>query len=371
MIMNLNRVKAISRKEIIQIKRDPLSLALAFFMPVMLLFIFGYAITVDVDRLTTIVYDRDMSSLSRELIRGLEASRYFSIVGYVSDPALIDKALDEGTASIAISIPEDFSRYARTGGDARLQIIVDGSDSNTATIALGYLNGALSLMSQHAGIAPLTPVIDVRARIWYNPELKSRNFIVPGLIAVIMAIIASLLTSLTIAREWERGTMEQIISTPVKPIELIIGKLIPYFAIGIIDTIMSVIIVVWLFGVPLKGSFFLLLFISSLFLFGGLSVGILISIVTKSQLAASQFAVVSSYLPALLLSGFMFSILNMPIPLQIMTHIIPARYFVSALKGIFLKANTADMLINEMGLLALFGAIVFIIAVKKLSKRVT
>ncbi len=369
-MINLNRTRAIAHKEIIQIKRDPLSLALAFFMPVMLLFIFGYAITVDVDRLKTVVYDRDMSSVSREIIRNLEASHYFTVVGYVNGPSAIDRALDEGDASVAISIPEDFSRYARTGGTAHLQIIVDGSDSNTATIALGYLTQALDIASQRMGITPAKPVIDVRPRIWYNPELKSRNFIIPGLIAVIMAIIASLLTSLTIAREWERGTMEQIISTPLRPIELIIGKLAPYFAIGIIDTIISIIIVVWLFGVPLKGNVFLLLFISSLFLFGGLSVGILISIVTKSQLAASQFAVVTSYLPALLLSGFMFSILNMPLPLQVITHIIPARYFVSALKGIFLKANTAGMLVTEIGLLALFGAVVFAIAVRKFSKKV-
>jgi len=369
--MNLNRITAIARKEVIQIRRDSFSLALAFLMPVMLLFIFGYAITVDVDRLTTVVYDRDKTNLSRQIVRGLEASRYFTVVAHVDDSRLIDKTLDEGSARVAISIPEDFSRYALTGGRARIQVIIDGSDSNTATIALGYLNSALELAARRAGLGSLDPLIDVRPRVWYNPELKSRNFIVPGLIAVIMTIVAALLTSLTIAREWERGTMEQIISTPVKPMELIIGKMIPYFAIGIIDTILSIIIVVALFGVPLKGSFLLLLFISSLFLFGGLSLGILISIVTKSQLAASQAAVVSSYLPALLLSGFMFSILNMPVPLQAITFLIPARYFVAAIKGIFLKGNTAGMLLTDMGLLTLFGIIVFTVAVKKFKKRVT
>lgn len=369
-MMNANRVRAIARKETIQIRRDPLSLALAFFMPVMLLFIFGYAITMDVDRLTTVVCDRDGSSLSREIVRGIEASGYFTVVAHVKDPALIDRALDEGSARVALSIPEDFSRYARTGGDPQFQVIVDGSDSNTATIALGYLNGALELAARRAGLASLEPVIDVRPRVWYNPELKSRNFIVPGLIAVIMAIIVSLLTSLTIAREWERGTMEQLVSTPVKPAELVVGKLAPYFAIGIIDTILSIVIVVALFGVPLKGSVLLLLFISSLFLFGGLSLGILLSIVTRSQLAASQISVITSYLPALLLSGFMFSIVNMPVPLQAITYLVPARYFVSAIKGIFLKANTAGMLLAEMGLLALFAVIVFTLAVKRFKKRV-
>lgn len=369
--MNFSRMWAMARKEAIHIRRDPLSLALAFLMPVMLLFIFGYAITVDVDRLPTVVYDRDMSSMSREVVRGLQASGYFTVVEYVRDPARIDAALDEGSARVAISFPEDFSRYARTGKPAELQVIVDGSDSNTATIALGYLNTALELAARRAGFTAVAPVIDVRPRVWYNPELKSRNFIVPGLIAVIMAIIAALLTSLTVAREWERGTMEQIISTPVKPVEIIVGKLIPYFAIGIIDTVMSIIIVVYLFGVPLQGSFFLLLFISALFMFGSLSLGILISIATKSQLASSQISVITSYLPALLLSGFMFSILNMPVPLQVITRLIPARYFVSAIKGIFLKGNTAGMLLGEMGLLALFGALVFLIALKKFNKRVT
>lgn len=368
--MNINRIKAIARKEIIQIRRDPLSLALAFLMPVILLFIFGYAISVDVDRLKTVVYDRDMSSLSRELIRGLKESGYFSIVGYLDNTVSLDRTLDEGNAMVAVTIPEDFSKQLHAGRQAQLQVIVDGSDSNTAAIAIGYLNSALALAAARAGLGPGRPPVDVRLRIWYNPELKSRNFIVPGLIAVIMTIIAALLTSLTIAREWERGTMEQIISTPVRPPELIIGKLVPYFAIGIIDTVISIIIVVALFGVPLKGSFVLLLFISSLFLTGGLSLGILISIVTKSQLAASQVAVISSYLPALLLSGFMFSISNMPVPLQAITYLIPARYFVTALKEIFLKGSTAGSLLAEMCLLALFGLVVFVLAIKRFKKRV-
>lgn len=369
--MKTGRIKAIARKELIQIKRDPLSLALAFLMPVILLFIFGYAITVDVDRLKTIVYDRDMSSLSRQIVRGLGESGYFTIVGHVDGPGAIDGALDGGSARVAISIPEDLSKNIRTGRQAHIQVIVDGSDSNTATIALGYLNTALETAARRAGLFAAKPPIDVRLRVWYNPELRSRNFIAPGLIAIIMTIIAALLTSLTIAREWERGTMEQLISTPLKPPELIIGKLIPYFVIGIVDTIASIIIVVALFGVPLKGSVILLLFISSLFLFGALSLGILISILTKSQLAASQAAVISSYLPALLLSGFMFSISNMPAPLQVITYLIPARYFVSSLKGIFLKGSTAGMLFTEMGLLALFGLIVFTVAIKRFKKRVT
>jgi len=213
-------------------------------------------------------------------------------------------------------------------------------------------------------------LIDPRMRVWYNPELKSRNFIVPGLIAVVMAIIAALLTSLTISREWERGTMEQLIATPIKAPELITGKLITYFVIGLVDVFISAIIGIYLFGIPLKGSPFLLMMLSSLFLFGGLSLGILISVVAKSQLLASQVSIVTSYLPALLLSGFMFSISNMPAPLQIITYIIPARYFVTMLKTVYLKGGTLRLLVFETVLLFIFGVITFMIANMKFKKRI-
>lgn len=368
--MKLLRVKAIAKKELIQIWRDPLSLAMAFLMPVILLFIFGYAISLDVDRLTTIVYDRDKSSLSRELISEFKASGYFSIIESAARHSDIDEYIDSGRARVALWIPEDFSKNIKTGKHAELQVIVDGSDSNTATIALGYVSAVSELYSQKIKGSLITPGIDYRLRVWYNPELKSRNFIIPGLIAVIMAVIAALLTSLTIAREWERGTMEQLISTPVKTPELIIGKLIPYFLIGIIDVVMSVLIVVFLFKVPLVGNVFLLMVLSSIFLFGSLSLGILISIITKSQLLASQAAMVVTFLPTYLLSGFMFAISNMPQPLQIITYIIPARYFVTILKGVFLKGSTIHLLVFETLLLSVFGLIVFILAIKKFKKRI-
>lgn len=256
--MRFLRIKAIAQKELIQIWRDPLSLAMAFLMPAMLLFIFGYAITLDVDRLTTVVYDRDRSSMSRELINGLTSSGYFAVVHYADSGRDIDSYLDTGRARVAISIPDNFSKNIITGKTAQLQVIIDGSDSNTATIALGYISAFTNLYAQRIGGITITPAIDTRVRVWYNPELKSRNFIIPGLIAVIMVVIAALLTSLTIAREWERGTMEQLIATPVKPPELILGKLIPYFIIGFIDVTISVLMATSLFDVPLRGSLFLL-----------------------------------------------------------------------------------------------------------------
>lgn len=366
--MKLLRVKAIAKKELIQIWRDPLSLAMAFLMPVMLLFIFGYAITLDVNNLKAVVYDLDKSSLSRELVSQFRESGYFTIVDYINDPKDIDKYLNTGKALASISIPKDFSKDINSGRDAQLQIILDGSDSNTATIALGYISAITELYSQRIKGIKITPVIDPRVRVWYNPELKSRNFIIPGLIAVIMAVIAALLTSLTIAREWERGTMEQLISTPVKTPELILGKLIPYFFIGITDVVMSVLLAVFLFEVPLRGSPLLLMALSGIFLFGGLSLGILISIAAKSQLVASQISMIATFLPAFLLSGFMYAISNMPKPLQIITYIIPARHFVSILKGIFLKGSAFRLLAFEALLLTVFGLLVFTVANKKFKK---
>lgn len=368
--MKLLRVKAVAKKELIQIWRDPLSLAMAFLMPVMLLFIFGYAITLDVNNLTTVVYDLDKSSLSRELVDSFRASGYFRVVGNIREQKEIDQYLDSGKAFVAISIPKDFSEHIRTGREPSLQIIVDGSDSNTATIALGYMSAITERFSQRIKGGRITPLIDPRARVWYNPELKSRNFIIPGLIAVIMAVITALLTSLTIAREWERGTMEQLIATPIRTQELILGKLIPYFLIGFMDVIFSILLAVFLFEVPLRGNPLLLMVLSSIFLFGGLSLGILISIVAKSQLVASQIAMIATFLPAFLLSGFMYSISNMPKPLQIFTLAIPARYFVTILKGIFLKGSTLKLLLFETSLLSVFGLFVFVVANKKFRKRV-
>ena len=344
LLMKFIRIKAIAKKEMLQIIRDPLSLAMGFMMPVLLLFIFGYAISLDVDDITTIVYDQDRSSMSRELVADLSASGYFKVVRFAEQEREIEQYLDAGTARVGLTIPVDFSRDLRGGRVTQLPIVVDGSDSNTATIALGYFAALTELYGRRISPVPVKTLIEVRARIWYNPELKSRNFIVPGLIAVIMMVIAALLTSLCIAREWERGTMEQLIATPVKTPELILGKMIPYYVIGMVDMALSIAMATMLFEVPFRGSLLLLTVISTVFLFGGLSFGIIISIITKSQIVSSQISVVATYLPAFLLSGFMFSISNMTRPLQIITHIIPARYFVAILKGLFLKGSTIRIL---------------------------
>lgn len=369
--MKFSRIRAISKKELIQIWRDPLSLAMAFFMPVMLLFIFGYAITFDVNNLTTVINDLDKSRLSRELVAEFRESGYFSIVDNVDSYKETERYLDSGKAQVAITIPEDFSEDIKTGRNAPLQVIVDGSDSNTATIALGYISAISERYTRRIKGQRTAPVIDPRGRVWYNPELKSRNFIIPGLIAVIMAVIAALLTSLTVAREWERGTMEQLISTPVKVPELVTGKLIPYFIIGFLDVGLSVLIAIFLFNVPMRGDFFLLTVLSSIFLFGGVSLGILISIAAKSQLVASQISMVVTFLPAFLLSGFMFSIANMPKPLQMLTYVIPARHFVTIIKGIFLKGSPLKFILFESIILSCFGLAVFALGNLKFKKKIT
>ncbi len=367
--MKILRIKAIAKKEVLQIWRDPLSLAMAFLMPVILLLLFGYAITLDVNNITTIVYDADRSSMSRELMAELTASGYFSIVRNAEVQREIDVYLDTGKARVAVSIPVDFSKTIASGGTAQLQVIVDGSDSNTATIALGYLSALIDIYGQRLTGGRTAPLIEPRIRVWYNPELKSRNFIIPGLIAVIMMVIAALLTSLTFAREWERGTMEQLIATPVKPSEVVLGKLVPYFLIGFIDMIISVLMAVFLFEVPMKGNVFILGVVSGVFLFGALGLGIVISIVAKSQLVASQIAMVATFLPAFLLSGFMFAISNMPIPIQWLSRLVPARYFVTILKGVFLKGNPIQLLMIDAIFLLFFAVITFIVANIKFKKK--
>lgn len=368
--MKISRIKAITKKELIQIWRDPFSLSMAFLMPVILLFIYGYAITFDIDNIGTVVLDMDRSSLSREFVNRFHESGYFRVHTYVESYRAVDPYLDSGKAKVAIIIPEDFSKNILRGESAQVEVILDGSDSNTATIAQGYALAIGESFGKRMRDASVIPLIESRSRVWYNNELKSRNFIIPGLIAIIMAVIIALLTALTMAREWDRGTMEQLISTPVKPPELVLGKLIPYFMIGFADTVLAILMSTLLFHVPLRGSIILLLVLSSIFLFGGLSFGILISIVGKTQLVASQAALITSFLPAFMLSGFIFSIANMPKPLQVVTYFIPARYFVTILKGIFLKGSTLAILFPEALLLTVFALLVFIAANRKFHKRI-
>jgi drug efflux transport system permease protein len=371
------RVWAVSRKEFVHIMRDPRSLGMAIAIPMLLLVLFGYALTLDVDNVPLFIWDQSESHVSRELVSRFEGSRYFTIQGYARSYPELERAIDSGKALVGLIIPTNFAGDIDSGRSAPVQLIVDGSDSNTATIAIGYADVvALSFSEdiairevQRSGDATLQTPLDMQPRVWFNADMTSKNYIIPGLIAVIMMVIAALLTSLTVAREWERGTMEQLISTPVTGPELILGKLLPYFAIGMFDVLLAVIMGEFLFQVPLRGSVALLFGMAAIFLAGALSLGMVISIMTKSQLLASQLAMVLTFLPSFLLSDFMYAISNMPTPIQMITYLIPARYFVVLLKGIYLKGVGLEILALEAGLLVLFGAGMLILANVKFRKR--
>lgn len=363
------RLWALVKKEFIHIIRDPRSLAMAFLMPLILLILFGYAITMDIKTLNLVVYDQDKSAASRNYLEGFPASSYFSVVAAVENYAGARALLDQGKAHLALVIPPHFARDLEQGRTTQVQLVADGSDANTATIAMGYAEAITNRYSTtHLG-SKIELAVDNRLRVWYNPELKSRWFIIPGLIAVIMTVITALLTSLTVSREWESGTMEQLIATPVQPIELFLGKMAPYFVIGVLDVLFSVAMGVWVFDVPLRGSFLFLLGVTAMFLVGGLSLGIMVSTIAKSQLVASQLAMVVTFLPAFLLSGFLYSIDNMPRFLQVVTHVVQARYFVEVLKNIFLKASPPYFVADDLIFLGLFALAVFAIALRKFRKK--
>jgi len=345
----------------------------------LLLVLFGYALTLDVDNVPLIVWDQSGTAASRELISRFSGSPYFSLRRYVNNYRDLTRAIDCGDALVALVIPRQFAQDLSAGRTVPLQLIVDGSDSNTATITIGYAEVIAQVYSQdmtfsqlrRSGGGEAEVPLDVRMRVWFNTDLESKNYIVPGLIAVIMMIIAALLTSLTVAREWECGTMEQLISTPVKGHELILGKLIPYFAIGLLDVGVAVLMGQFLFHVPLRGNVALLFGVASIFLVGALAMGMTISIVAKSQLLASQLAMTMTFMPSFLLSGFMFLIVNMPRPLQIVTYLVPARYFVVLLKGIYLKGVGLEILAGDTLLLTVFAAVMVTVAKIKFKKKLT
>jgi ABC-2 type transport system permease protein len=375
--MNLRRLWAVARKESLHIRRDPRSLILAVGIPMMLLLVFGYALTLDVDRVPFVVWDQSHTVESRAFVARFTATRYFDFRGSVDRYAELEREIDTGRAMLGLVIPPEFGPRLAANRAVGVQAIVDGSDSNTAGIVLGYtqaiatsFNSGLMLeqMQKIAGRAP-EAAIELRTRIWFNADLESRNFIVPGIMAVIMGLIAALLTSLTIAREWERGTMEQLISTPVKAPELILGKLLPYAVIGLINMAIAVLMAVFLFGVPLRGSVVLLFAVGTVFVIGTLAQGILISTIARQQLLASQLAMVSTFLPAFLLSGFAFAIANMPVPVQVITFIVPARYFVALVKGIFLRGVGLEVLWADALFLTVFAVVVAALAIRKTRKK--
>jgi len=376
--MNFRRTGAMARKELLHIIRDPRSLMAALTQPVMVLLLFGYALSLDVDRIPTMIYDADHSAVSQNLVQEFRGSRYFQIVDEVNSYKPIEKAMDQRRALIGVVIPTDYSRNLLEGKEADVQVLLDGTDANTASIARGYAEGLIQLYAQQAhdnaqslrAGSVLKPAVEARVRVWYNTDLLSRNFIVPGLIGVITMIIAALLTSLTIAREWENGTMEQLLSTPVRPSEMAAGKLAAYFLLGLTDMLIALFVGIVVFGVPFKGSWVLMLFSGCVFLFGALGWGIYISATFRNQLTAYQMGTFTSFLPAFLLSGFIYSISNMPFIIRVIALIVPARYFIDIAKGVFLKGIGIRLLWFDVLLLVVYAVGVFYLASKKLRQKV-
>ncbi len=410
-----NRILPVSYKEFVEIRRDLRTSGMVLMMPVMMLVLYAYAVNFDVKSIKTVVCDLDNSQDSRELIGKFKNSGYFRI-RYIERYEDIDKQLDHGAAKLALCIPADFSRKLAKGENAPLQAIVDGSDANTATIAIGYINQIVQRHSIKIALAalqgrapapfppprpspwtgrewreggeatpPLSPLpfrggvggevregfppIEIQARVWYNPELKSVNFIVPGLIAMMMMMVGAISTSLSIVSERERGTFEKLIVTPVRPYELVIGKLLPYAILAFVDVIFCLLVGKFWFKVPIKGSIPLLLCLSTLFLFSVLGLGLFISAIAKTQRVAMVLSILTSMLPTFLLSGFIFPIENMPKVIQLVTYLVPARYFLEILRGIFLKGVGLRVLWIDVIWLLIFCLVMIFVSAAKFQKK--
>ena len=375
--MSLTRLLAIARKEVVQILRDTRSLIIVVLMPGVLVLLFGYGVNLDLKGLPVYVLDRDGSQQSQDLLKHFQASEYFHIERVVSDYPVLTRAIDDGHAKMGIVIPWDFSQRLGDGRPVEIQALVDGSDDNTANVLIGYSEAVVQGYSaqmqidwlRERGITIQPVAMSVETRTWYNEDLESSAFIIPGVLALVMSVIGAFLTSLTIAREWERGTMEQLISTPVTAMEIMLGKLAPYFVLGMFDTIISALIAIYWFDVPFRGSWVTLMLASAMFMVVVLSLGFFISVLAKSHFAASQIALLITFLPAFLLSGFLFSIEQMPIVLQWITRILPARYYVSVLKKIFLKGTSAPMLYADLIPLVVFTLVLAMVATHSFHKR--
>jgi ABC-2 type transport system permease protein len=374
--MNLRRMVAIARKEVIQILRDVRSLLIVVSMPVMLMLLMGYGISLDQKRVPVCFFDRDSSQSSRDLLDRFRSSEYFGVVTAASTYPELVAAIDDGRCSLGLVIPNDFAERLNQGVDVAVQGIVDGTDDNTANVVFTYAEAVIASFSQsvqldfleRAGLKYSAGGTELEPRVWFNERLESRNFIVPGIVALVMAVIGAFLASLTVAREWERGTMEQLISTPVKPVEVTLGKLAPYFVIGIGDTAVCVLVAVFWFGVPMRGSVVTLAAGSTLFLLVVLMLGFWISATTRSQLLASQFSLLATLLPSFLLSGFAFPLMQTPLVVRAMSYVIPARYYVALLKSIFLKGSGLMSDWRPLLALALFAVLISSLAMRSVRK---
>ncbi len=372
----LRRVRALVRKEFLQVRRDPSSYLIAGVLPLLMLFIYGYGVTLDLRRVPVAVVVERSTPEANSLLDSFRNSRYFD-VQFARHRREVEDQLVSGRIKGMIVLASDFSQRLGREQTAPVQIIVDGSDPNTAGLVQIYAQGVWAnwlVQESIAGAdlvanANVQPAVSVEPRFWFNPEIRSQNFLIPGSLAIVMTLIGTLLTALVVAREWERGTIEALMATPIGPAEFLLGKLIPYFLMGMVALAISTVAAVFVFDVPLRGSLLALTLVSTAFLLAMLPLGLLISTVTKNQFAASQAALLSAYLPAFLLSGFIFEIDSMPRWISTLTYALPARYFVASLQTLFLAGDVASVLVPCSLCLLLIGGVLFVVLIRKTRMR--
>jgi ABC-2 type transport system permease protein len=376
--MNIRRAIAIGRKELIQIWRDPRSLAIALILPLIQILLLGYGARLDATHIPVYVFDQEGSQDSQDLLKAFQASPYFDIVKVVDNYRALTRAIDADACKLGIVIPWNFSQSLHDAGRTEVQAILDGTDNNSAQLAEGYAqavvqnyaaNVQLEWFDRHGLSQRAIVPVSIDYRTWFNEDLESKNFIIPGTIALVMALMGALLSSLTIAREWERGTMEQLIASPVTAFEIMAGKLVPYLAIGLIDAALCSAFAVGWFGVPFRGSLATFFSITALFLIVILGIGYIISVWTRNQLGASELALLVTLLPTAMLSGFAFPIDQMPMPIQAITYLVYSRYYVNALNRIFLAGARINDLVPEIAAMAVYALAIGFFATRAFHKR--
>jgi ABC-2 type transport system permease protein len=365
---------AVARKELRQMGRDPQTLLIVLFVPAFFLLVYGYALNFDIRNIRLAVQDRDRSTASRELVSSFLNSGYFDLVADVTSDDEITDLLNRGDARAVLVIPERFGAMTVAGRPAVVQLLVNGDNANTATIVVGYAAGLVGAASARAEIearigSPAGPVVTLEPRVWYNPELRSTLFLVPGLIAYIAMLTAVVSTSLSVVREKETGTMEQVRMSPIGPLAYVLGKTAPYFVVSLASSMIVVAVSMALFDLPMRGSWVVLIASVSLFLVGALGFGLLISTLADTQQVAFQLALLTSYLPTLMLSGFIFPISSMPEFLQGVTRVVPARYFLVILRGLLLKGVGPDTFWPQLVALGVFAAVILGLASLRLRRQ--
>lgn len=364
------RIRAIIRKEIYHILRDPRTLAIIFIMPVMMVLLYGYALNMDVEHIPIGILDHDNSSQSRAVIRAFQASKYFDIKQYLNKAHKVHSYFSSRESKAVVVIGKGFGNDRVTQPVSQIQLLVDGSDPTLGNASVSYANALLSSLNLSLPDAEKFIPLDIHEQFLYNPDLKGANFIIPGLVAVILMMVCALLTSITVTREKESGTMDMLLVSPVRPIEIITGKVFPYLAVAFLDAVFILGFAKLIFHIPLMGNLILLLGLSVIYVYCALGIGLFISSIAPTQQVAMMAALVATILPSVLLSGFIFPIFSMPLPIRALTHIIPARYYIEIIRGILLKSSSFGVLKDQAFFLAALGTVFLVAAVARFKTRV-